>query len=365
MPSSDFHNRPFDDGTLIKLEIFELYAREWFPVFLAQEVPQRSTIHVYDFFAGPGTDSANIAGSPLRIIHQLEKCQAYPAWRKVKIHLHFFDESPQKIIQLQQKIDEHVYKIPNVSYDIKPLAFEEAWEKSASELESPEAAKLVFIDQTGVSKVTPEVFLRLVNSPTCDFLFFISSSILHRFRDLPVITQKIVRPDDYYHVHLAVLDYYRSLIPLDQNYYLAPFSIKKGANIYGLIFGSAHPLGMDKFIQVAWNSDEFTGEADFDIKRENIKLGQLHLPFSDFRPSKILAFERELERLLRDGIISNEVDVIQTCLDHGMKRQHAEPVLKKLKENNVIDLDFRVPQIRQLKSPRPIKLKKTQNRQSQ
>lgn len=357
MAAGDFHNRPFAVETLTKLEIFELYAREWFPVFLAQRFPQKSTIHVYDFFAGPGTDSTNIAGSPLRIIHQLEKCQAFAAWGKVNIHLHFFDESPQKIAQLGQKIDEQVSKISNVTYDIKPLAFEEAWGKSVRELESPEAAKLVFIDQTGVSQVTPEVFLRLVNSPTCDFLFFISSSTLHRFRDLPVIKQKIVRPDDYYHVHLAVLDYYRSLIPSGQKHYLAPFSIKKGANIYGLIFGSAHPLGMDKFLQVAWNSDEVTGEANFDINRENIQPGQLCLPISDLRPNKVLAFEKELENLLRNGRISDELDVVQVCFDHGMKRQHAEPVLKKLKEKKIIDLNFRVPQISYSKPCREIKLK--------
>jgi len=27
MPAADFHNRPFDEGTLTKLQIFELYAR--------------------------------------------------------------------------------------------------------------------------------------------------------------------------------------------------------------------------------------------------------------------------------------------------------------------------------------------------
>ena len=177
----------------------------------------------------------------------------------------------------------------------------------------------------------------MVDSPTCDFLFFISSSTLHRFRDHPSIKQKIVRSDDYYHVHRAALDYYRSLISTEKRYFLAPFSIKKGANIYGLIFGSAHPLGIDKFIQVAWRSDNITGEADFDINRENMQPGQLNLPLPEFRPSKILAFENELEELLRKGRISTELDVIQVCFDHGMKRQHAEPILIKLKNENVVD----------------------------
>ena len=328
------------------------------PVFLAQETPQRSIIHVYDFFAGPGTDSSNIPGSPLRIIRQLKNCQTLAACHKVHFHLHFFDEARQKITQLKENVNKERFNASNVSYDIKPLAFEEAWKESAKQLDDPEAAKLVFIDQTGVSQVTDEVFRKLVNSPTCDFLFFISSSTLHRFRDDPAIKQKIVRPDDNYHVHRAALNYYRSLIPSTKRYFLAPFSIKKGANIYGLIFGSAHPLGMDKFIKVAWNSDEITGEADFDIARENIQSGQLHLPHPDFRPSKFSAFENQLEELLRNDKISNERDVIQVCFDHGMKRQHAELILKKLKNENIIDIGFRIPDIKRLRNPRPIHLKK-------
>jgi hypothetical protein len=40
--------------------------------------------------------------------------------------------------------------------------------------------------------------------------------------------------------------------------------------VNGLIFGSSHPLGMDKFLQVAWNKDVINGEADFDINRDNV-----------------------------------------------------------------------------------------------
>ncbi len=248
--------------------------------------------------------------------------------------------------------------VSDLTFDIHPLRFEDAFQQSAQELSNPRAAKLVFIDQSGVSHVTPEGFLRLVSSPTCDFLFFISSSTLHRFREHPAIKQKIDRPNDYYHVHRAALSYYRSLLPAKQRYFLAPFSIKKGANIYGLIFGSAHPLGMDKFLQVAWRSDEISGEADFAINRENIRPGELLLPLPEIQPRKIAAFEGELEHLLRNGRLSDELQVIDLCFEHGVKRQHAEPVLGKLKREGIIALDFRVPGVRRLDSPRPIRMKK-------
>lgn len=81
------------------------------------------------------------------------------------------------------------------------------------------------------------------------------------------------------------------------------------------------------------------------------------LPFPEMRPSKITAFEYELETLLRKGQLSNEAEVMRICFEHGVKRQHAEPVLTKLKMENVIELDFRVPDIKRLDSPRPIRMK--------
>ncbi|MGE3152324.1 MAG: three-Cys-motif partner protein TcmP [Nitrospiraceae bacterium] len=358
MSPEDFHDKPFDEGTLTKLQIFELYAREWLPVFLAPEKPWRNAIHVFDFFAGPGTDIQNIPGSPLRLLRQLQEYRGAQGWGKVRIHVHFYDEDSGKIAQLKQNIASHGLQLPNVTFDIQPLRFDDAFRASELTLADSQAAKLVFIDQTGVTHVTPEVFRKLVNAPTCDFLFFLSSSTLHRFRDHPTIWQKINRPEDYYHVHRAALEYYRGLLSPGQEYYLAPFSIKKGANIYGLIFGSAHPLGIDKFLEVVWRKDEFSGEADFPIDRENIRPHQLLLPMAEVQASKITAFENELEKLLRGGCLSSEVDVMRVCFENGVKRQHARPVLAKLKKEGVLDVEFQVPDVQKIRSPRPIRMRK-------
>lgn len=172
MPTKDFHNRPFDEGTLTKLEIFELYAREWLPVFLSRKKPPRKVIHIFDFFAGPGTDSVQVLGSPLRLLRQLRDYQDSDAWGNVQIHVHFFDEALEKNAKLEENIVSHGLRLPNVSLDIQPLRFEDAFKESKHILADPQACKLVFIDQTGVGHVTSEVFHRLVNSLTCDFLFF-------------------------------------------------------------------------------------------------------------------------------------------------------------------------------------------------
>ncbi|KKK85629.1 hypothetical protein LCGC14_2771360, partial [marine sediment metagenome] len=59
----DFHNKPFDDETILKLEIFRGYTREWLPVFLSKRT--FSSVNIFDYFAGPGKDSHGQEGSPL------------------------------------------------------------------------------------------------------------------------------------------------------------------------------------------------------------------------------------------------------------------------------------------------------------
>jgi len=84
-----------------------------------------------------------------------------------------------------------------------------------------------------------------------------------------------------YHVHRAACAYFAKRAPADV--YLGRFSIKKRGNIYGLIFGSRHLLGIGKFLDVAWDCDEIAGEANFDIERENVAPGEMLLALEEFK----------------------------------------------------------------------------------
>jgi len=274
-------------------------------------------VHVFDFFAGPGTDADGTEGSPLRLLRKLQEAQRdpqrYPGWSQVSVYAHLFDAKAKNVSKLRQVAVPLGHEIPGLQLEVDRVEFNEALSRSSTVLRNPRAAKLLLIDQFGVDSVTADVFKTLVEAPKCDFLFFLSSSTLSRFRDHPAIKQKIVRPDDPYHIHRAALDYYRGLLPNGSTYYLAPFSIKKEVNIYGLIFGSPHPLGMDKFLQVAWKRDEVNGEANFDIGRDNVMPDQPKLDLEIFGPTKLIAFERELETGLRGGGFRDDVDVIRAC----------------------------------------------------
>ncbi|HEY3762577.1 MAG TPA: three-Cys-motif partner protein TcmP [Verrucomicrobiae bacterium] len=358
MSGRGFHDKPYDAGTLAKLRIFELYAQEWIPVFLSSPKPVFDEVHIFDFFCGPGTDSNGEFGSPLRILSQLRnyRGRGLAGWDNIPITVHLFDTDDKKIALLQSYVLSEKLEIPGVKIDLRRLAFKDALDEHREQLSNSRVAKLLIVDQYGVDEVSDEVYGNLIGYPTTDFIFFLSSSTLHRFREHPAIKQKIDTLEDSYDVHRAAVDYYRKRIPTNNQLFLGSFSIKKRSNIYGLIFGSHHPLGIHKFLQVAWATDEIAGEANFDIERENIQPGEGILPLEMMRPNKIREFESNLEMALKSGRMKSESDIARFCIEAGMTCKHSVAVLKRAKEAGIIDLDFRVPDIGRFKSPRPIRL---------
>ncbi len=53
--------------------------------------------------------------------------------------------------------------------------------------------------------------------------------------------------------------------------------------------------------------------------------------------------------------MKSEADVVRFCIEAGMTCQHSTPVLKKLKAEGIIELNFWVPDVSKLKAPRPIR----------
>lgn len=108
---------------------------------------------------------------------------------------------------------------------------------------------------------------------------------------------------------------------------------------------------------MAWKNDEIAGEADFDIERENIAPGEGLLALEEMRPKKIRGFETDLESAIWGGGMRDEADLCRFCLEAGMTRQHTTSVIQRLKREEVIACDFRVPDIRRMACPRPLEVR--------
>lgn len=345
MGARDIFEKPFDEGTLVKLKIFEDYFKEWLPVFISKPQPYWKEIQIFDLFAGEGKDCKGVYGSPMRILSILNEHEELIIRSGVKIRVVFNEFSLEKYKCLVQNIEllirEAPYKVEKYNDD-----FQNVLNNYYGSMNS--TANFLFADQNGIKQITEDVFRRLIALSHTDVLFFISSSYFKRFSELEEFKRylKITKQDfegkDYYHSHRVVLNYYKSLIPGTHKYFLAPFSIKKPAGIYGLIFGTNHPYGLEKFLNVCLKHDKITGEANFDIDSERIDLARPSLYAELNVPTKRQVFENNLRNGILWGALKTNIDVYFFALNEGFRLHDANDVLKQLKSMRRIDFDFKL-----------------------
>jgi three-Cys-motif partner protein len=331
----DLHREPFKDSTLAKLNLFRNHLVAWLAVFVGSGMMPRKPIRIFDFFCGPGMDSNGQKGSPLLILEALKEFEPKIRAGQHPVDVYFNDFETDKVDELKQNIaqadlDAGPYQVHFYNQDFFAV-FGLLYPSMT------DSANLLLLDQHGFKFFSPDVFRQIRLLKQTDTLVFVSSSYVRRFKEQPEINQyleahKIFVDSEtttYYEVHRVLLEYYRSLVPGDEDYLLAPFSIKSGSNIYGIIFGTRSYLGLEKFLEAAWRMDAKTGEADFDIDREGITPDQ-GMFFGMDKPKKVQLFEEKLESEILDGTLSDTAKIIEFTLRQGFLARHARPTLKNL-----------------------------------
>jgi hypothetical protein len=201
----------------------------------------------------------------------------------------------------------------------------------------PGQANLVLMDQFGIKEITPEVVRALLGCRSTDILFFISSSFIRRFIETPEfqvhfkLDPSVLKNVEYSAIHRYICDHYRSalgkLVAL-----VAPFSIRKGVNIYGVIFATRHRLGMEKFLKVCWAMDPSTGEANYNIDNDPAWNGERFL-YPDMNTiTKIELFEQSLMNYIQEMTPTN-VELYGFCLEKGFCASKANETLRKLQRS--------------------------------
>ncbi|MGI8951921.1 MAG: three-Cys-motif partner protein TcmP [Chitinophagaceae bacterium] len=344
MPSKSLFIEPFDEGTLFKLKILNDYLKEWLPVFIAINNPRWNKIQIFDLFAGMGKDSNGVSGSPRIILEEVNKWKSSIQSNNLNVRI-ILNEYEKKYFEallsnVEDLKDTNGYELKEFNKEFK-VVFDEYYESMKS------SVNFLFLDQNGIKQITENVFKEIIKLKQTDFLFFISSSFIKRFGESEnfqkhlKITKQDLNNKSYYHIHRIVVEYYRSLIPKPNKYFLAPFSIKKPAGIYGLIFGTNHIYGLEKFLNVCWKHDKLTGEANFDIDSEKIDLLKPFLFEQLNVPKKMQLFEQNLKNKILSRILKTDVDVYIFSLEEGFLPKHANKILNELYEENKIKFDFK------------------------
>jgi len=360
----DIHSQEFDEGTQIKLSILREYLRKWIPVFITKRTPIWKKIFIYDFFAGEGADAVGNYGSPLIILDELRKyCQEISS-KLLYVKVVFNEFNFKKTERLTRICDEFLsgcrygtngqIACPSATsgdpcvfrLTIENSDFQDFFSSVYSNMEKhPEFPRFMFLDQYGVKHVTEEIFGKLVSLDRTDFIFFISSSFVHRFAENPEFQNYLnLSREEFdqlkpYQCHRVIYEYYKTLLPNYKQFYVAPFSIKKGANVYGLIFGTNHKLGIEKFLNVCWNLNDQTGDANFDIDNEHINPSLPKLFPDQDTPSKLQFFERRLKEQIENDEIKTNQEVYDLTFDMGMLPKHANKVCRELQNEKRILLD--------------------------
>jgi len=333
----------FDKSTLTKLEMYKSYIRKWIPTFLADKNSFANSINIYDFFAGQGRDSKGKKGSPLIAIEALMEYKQY--FRpNFGINVILNEKDKKNFVLLQKCINDFDYDDKHISVKFYNDAFVTVFKKELPIMKKHNTAKLAFMDQFGVKQINKKVFVRLVKLPVTDILFFISSYTFYRFskdkniKKIIDLTPEEVKKTKPTRIHELVTKKYQALIPRIKEYYLAPFSIKKGKNYYGLIFGSSHLRGIEKFLKTCWESDKHTGTANFNIEADKAVNQQNLFSNKVDEYTKIETFQRTLKEKILAGKLTTDLNIYFYMIEKGFLAKHVRPVIKDLKKEKRIIL---------------------------
>jgi len=345
MPRIDHHTKPYDEGTINKLEIFSSYVESWLPTFIMQS--HILEVNIVDFFAGLGYDSLGRAGTPILILKKIDGLFDLLMKRNTKINLYFNEYKHNKYEKLLENCksylesNKRLSKFVTIHFSNKDFneIYPEIIQKTLNQ------PNLFLIDQSGIRFTNQENFNTLLKLETTDILFFIASSFFKRFNDKEEfnhhlhLDQELLKLNPYNFIHRLVLDTYRSLIPSNSKLKIFPFSIRKGSNIYGIIFGSKHIRGVEKFLQIAWNKSKINGEANYDIDEDVIK-EQYELDFDNCniikQPTKIEIFQNKLELFIKEkGEVTNH-DLYYFTYENGHIAKHSKEKLSELRKTNKI-----------------------------
>lgn len=134
-------------------------------------------------------------------------------------------------------------------------------------------------------------------------------------------------------MHLSsVADYFESLVPNGVEYYINHFTIQKGKGYYGLIFGTNHSFGMEKFQNVCWDEDGKAGESNCNTQDD---WGSDTL-FGQFEPNKIAKVKDDLKRDIRTCVITDNAQGLKSALKQRCQPHVFTDAVKELEKANTI-----------------------------
>jgi three-Cys-motif partner protein len=346
MAGKNLHDKPFTEETITKLEIFEDYAQAWLPTFIMQKAP---SICIFDFFAGTGYDKRGVPGSPIRLLKKINETRGNIFQNDVKIRIYLNEFDRKKFELLKVSCDEFLdtcslRSIVTIFYDNED--FEVLFPKYLPIIKKNPA--LVYLDQNGIKFTSEKYFLELEKTSRTDFLYFISSSYFWRFGELVEFKMNLdinmdeAKKNPYKFIHVSIIEQLRKKLPSGTKLKLYPFSLKKGVNIHGIVFGASHIRAVDKFLTIAWERNKDNGQANFDIF-DHATVNQLDIFSGQPRRTRIQTFQDDVKSKIQNEEINNNFALFEYAMKQGFLGSHAADCLKQMKKEKLISYESTSP----------------------
>jgi len=155
--AKDINNDVFDECSRLKLDIFGDCFKEWFPVFLHDQLTEE--IVIFDFFAGSGADVNGVYGSPLVLLknargENMQFCQKVN--KSIRFIFNEFEKQKTKtlentVLDFKNKCREETGCSGQCPYtvDITQFDFKELFSRSEIQqiLTDRKIGKFVLLDQ--------------------------------------------------------------------------------------------------------------------------------------------------------------------------------------------------------------------------
>ncbi|MGD2166887.1 MAG: three-Cys-motif partner protein TcmP, partial [Gammaproteobacteria bacterium] len=259
------YHESVDGVTLEKLDIYSRYLQEWLPAPLSGRM-RIEEAGIYDLLCGSGRCADGSDGSPMRAVGALRaNAKQLTRCADVNVRLVFNDTDPASAKSLAGRLGPQVLAddgrcLAHIQYYAQPCG--ELLHSLLPKLQQNKAANLLFLDQFGLCEASKEQLQTIQALKRTDLLIFVSAHWLQRFprtREAEhwAMEWSGIEAIGYNRIHRFMANYFRSL--LGNKYFVAPFSLKRHCEVYGLIFASRHPRGLEKFLEVAWHKDPYTG----------------------------------------------------------------------------------------------------------
>jgi three-Cys-motif partner protein len=337
LSNKDLHKKPFDETTLAKLTIFEEYAKAWIPTFI---MGGSKTICIFDFFAGPGYDLNGTAGSPIRILTIIKLFSGPILQRGTKIKIYFNEYKKSKYNLLVNSCNDFLLNNPEIQNIVEPKYSQEDFNICFQRLfsEISEYPSLVYLDQNGIKYLSNKYLLALEKTQRTDFLYFVSSSYFWRFgdtdefQDFLNIDLEKAKNDPYNFIHRNLINQLKDGLPSKSQLKLYPFTLKRDANIHGIVFGAKHPRAVEKFLDIAWKINPVNGDANFDIDKDIAKMqGNLF----EEKLTKKESFQINLENFIRKRKKVTNAEIYSFTLGNGHPKQQVSEYLKRIRNKKI------------------------------